>query len=155
MKKINFKQLIICIIIPLGIGFLISLFSNSSEAYRNFIKPPFSPPGVIFPIVWTILYILMGISSYIINKSDNLNKDNALIIYGIQLILNSLWTLIFFRFKLYLLAFIWVLAIIVLVIIMIIKFTKISKIAGYIQIPYLLWLLFAAYLTIGVYILNK
>ena len=154
MKKINIKTLIISIIIPLFIGILGSLFSNSGSAYKMMIRPPLSPPGFIFPIVWSILYILMGISSYRIYESDCIEKESALFIYIIQLVLNSLWTVVFFNLRLYFLAIIWVIALIILVIIMIKKFHRIDKLAGYLQIPYLAWLLFALYLTIGVYTLN-
>lgn len=150
---INIKKLIISILIPNAIGFLGSLLGNSNN-YENVIKPDFVPPSYIFPIVWVILFTLMGISSYIIFNSKTKEKTGALIIYVIQLILNSLWSLFFFRLQWHLFALIWLLIILMFVIIMTYKFYKINKAAGLIQIPYILWLIFAAIINLAVYILN-
>lgn len=117
-------------------------------------KPAFTPPAIVFPIAWTILYILMGISSYLIFESDSSEKDSALLIYGIQLVINSLWTFFFFNLKLFLFSFVLVLIILLLVIIMTIKFYKINKTAAYLQIPYVVWLIFAAILSYNVFLLN-
>lgn len=117
-------------------------------------KPSFTPPAIVFPIVWTVLYVLMGISSYLIYESDSNEKYLALVIYGIQLIINSLWTFFFFKLKWFLFSFILVLIILLLVIVMIIKFYKINKIAAYLQIPYVIWLIFAAVLSYSVFLLN-
>lgn len=150
---IDFKALVISILIPNAFGFVSNLLGNSSS-FDNVAKPSFTPPDFIFPIVWITLFILMGISSYIIYKSDSPNKKSALIVYGIQLVLNSLWTLFFFNLKWYLFSFIWILLIIAFVIIMIYKFYKINKAAGLLQIPYLLWLIFASVLSFSVYLMN-
>lgn len=150
MKKI--KTLIICIIIPLIFGGIGALLGNSKEGFKELIKPSFAPPAIVFPIVWTILFILMGVSYYRVYQKD---KDNdAKYVYYSQLIVNTLWTLIFFRLKLLLIGYIWIILLIALVIIMIIKFYKIDKIAGYLQIPYLLWLIFASILSLSIVILN-
>lgn len=125
------------------VGLIISPFMN----YQNLNKPPLSPPGIVFPIVWTILYIIMGYSFY---KQKEQNKT----IYYTQLIVNGLWSIIFFIFKWYLLAFIWIILLIILVINMIYKFYKENKLSGLINIPYLIWLFFALYLSFGVYLLN-
>jgi len=117
--------------------------------YKDLIQPPLAPKAILFPIVWTILYILMGISAYIIDE-----KNGSLTLYYIQLFVNAMWSIIFFVFKLRFLAFIWIILLIVLVVIMIKNFLKINKTAGYLQIPYLLWLIFASYLNLGVYLLN-
>lgn len=151
---INWKNLIISILIPNVIGFLGSLFGNIMNGFDGINKPSFTPPSIVFPIAWTILYILMGISSYLIYQSDSSEKKSALIIYGIQLVINSLWTYFFFNLKWFLFSFILVLVILFLVIIMIIKFYKINKTAAYLQIPYVLWLCFAAILSFNVYLLN-
>ena len=105
---------------------------------------------------WTILYILMGISTYLVceNNTDRKFKKRACFIYLAQLLVNVLWTPLFFRFKLYLLSFFWIILLIVLVGIMIVKFYKINPLAGYIQIPYILWLVFASILNFSIYILN-
>lgn len=153
MNKINYKLLIINILIPLAIG-LIGNFLGNPNTYSIINKPAFSPPAIIFPIVWTILYILMGISSYIIMISNDNNKNKAYLIYIIQLIVNGLWSLFFFRFKLYLFSFFWIILLISLVVIMIYKFYKINKLSAYLQIPYLIWLIFASILNLSIYILN-
>ena len=152
--KIN-KKLILNIIVTLIIGSLPSIFVfKGMNDYGALNKPPLSPPGFIFPIVWGILYILMGISYTKVTNKKSLYTDEAKLIYGIQLVVNALWTPIFFGLKQYFLAFIWLLMLIVLVVFMIIIFNKIDKKAAYLQIPYILWLLFAAYLNFGVFILN-
>lgn len=155
-NKINYKLLFFFIGIALlagGIGALLGGNMNDFEAVK---KPNFAPPGFLFPIVWTILYILMGISSYLVcvNKTDKKFVDKACQIYILQLIVNVLWTPIFFRFKLYFIAFIWILLLIVLVIFMIIKFYKIKPLAGLLQLPYLFWLIFASILNFSIFMLN-
>ena len=152
--KINFKRLIISILIPVLLGTFVGFITGSSSSYNEFVKPSFSPPGIIFPIVWTILYTLMGISSYLVIESDNYDKEEAIIIYIIQLIVNLIWSFIFFSFKLYLLSFIWIILLIALVILMIIKFYSINKVSSYLQIPYLLWLVFASILNFSIFLLN-
>lgn len=154
IKKRKFVQLILYIIIPLGLGALTGFLSGSYNGYSNFTKPPFAPPGIIFPIVWSILYTLMGISSYKISISDSPFRTTALKSYYIQLIVNLLWSFIFFKFKLFLLAALWIVLLIILVIKMIIEFKKVNKVAAYLQIPYLLWLIFALILNISIYLLN-
>ena len=124
------------------------------SSYTALNKPAFSPPGYIFPIVWTILYILMGISSYIVYSSNSPNKAKALLIYGIQLFFNFCWSILFFGFNLYLLAFIWLIALIFIIIIMIREFYAVTPLAAYLQIPYLIWCIFAAYLNLFLFIMN-
>lgn len=148
------KNLIVNILIPNIIGFLSSVLGKVSTEFNAFKKPTWTPPGIVFPIVWTILYILMGVSSYLIYESNSVEKDDALKIYGMNIIINGLWSIIFFRFKLFFLAFITVIILIILTIIMIIKYYKINKVAGLIQIPYLIWLFVALALSYNVYILN-
>ena len=150
--KINFRKLILSILVPLLLGTLVGILTSPSVNTMN--MPSFAPPGFLFPIVWTILYILMGVSSYIISESNSVCKDDALKTYSLQLIVNLLWSFIFFTFKLYLFAFLWIILLIVLVLLMIKKFYKISKLSAYLQIPYLLWILFAAILNFSIYLLN-
>lgn len=152
--KINFKSLILNILIPLLLGSLVGLITSGSNNYNMMVKPVFSPPGILFPIVWTILYILMGISSYLIDESLDSRKYIAKKIYWIQLIVNLLWSFIFFTFEWYFISFIWIILLIIIVIIMIKKFYEISGLSAYLQIPYLLWLLFAAILNFSIFILN-
>lgn len=154
-EKFRYKKLLFYIITTILIGTIPSIFVfKSMNVYNSLNRPPLSPPPIVFPIAWTILYILMGISIYIIMQSKRKLKKNARLIYYIQLVTNALWAPIFFGFKEYFLAFLWILMLIVFVITMIFTFYKISKKAAYIQIPYLLWLLFASYLNFGVFVLN-
>ena len=125
---------------------------NTSEIY---IQPPLSPPAWLFPIVWTILYSLMGISAALIYLGDCAEKSDALFIYAVQLTVNFLWTIFFFRFGALLLSFLWLIFLILLVILMIVRFSRCSTIAGKLQIPYLIWLCFAAYLNLALYLLNR
>lgn len=153
MKNKNIETIIISILIPLTVG-AVSSFLGRTMMEPDFIQPTFSPPGYLFPIVWTILYILMGISSYLIYISDSPWRTPSLIIYAIQLVFNFFWSILFFRFSLYGLSFVWLLMLIGFIIIMIYLFSKVRPLAAYLQIPYLLWCLFAAYLNYAVYILN-
>lgn len=151
MKKINWKRLIVIIIITFVVGSFFSFFTmNNMDTFKE-LEKPINVPGILFPIVWSILYLLMSISLYIVIDKNR----NSLIIYSIQLIINSLWTLIFFGFGAYLLAFIWIILLLIAIVIMIAKFYNIDKKAVYLNIPYLLWVLFAAYLNLGIYLLNK
>ncbi|MBR2712530.1 MAG: tryptophan-rich sensory protein [Bacilli bacterium] len=147
------KELFFYIIITLVIGAVPSIFVYTNNIYNTLDKPPLSPPGILFPIVWTILFILMGISAYRISIRNSNNTE--LLIYFIQLIVNALWTPIFFGLNAYLFALIWLILLIVLVVIMISKFYKLDNVSAYLNIPYLIWLLFALYLNFGIYILNK
>lgn len=154
-KKINVKVLVISIIIPLLVGGLSSLFMMGSNQYDNLTLPALAPPGWLFPVMWTILYILMGVSCYLIFISNDKEKNKALTVYGLQLFVNSLWTLFFFRLESYLFSFFWLILLIILIIWMIYLFYPINKKAAGLQIPYLIWVLFASYLNLGIYILNR
>ena len=148
--KINIKLLIFCIIITFFIGSFFSLFT-SPAMYENLNKS-IAVPKIVFPVVWSILYLLMSISLYlIIQKSKN---NTAIQLYFTQLIFNSLWTLIFFGFKLYFLSFIWILILTIMIVIMTYEFYHLSKIASFINIPYLLWVIFASYLNLTILLLN-
>lgn len=155
--KINFKLLAICIAIPLATGVLAGILtSGSMEAFSELNKPALSPPGFLFPIVWTILYVLMGISSYLVltlGQVKNKIKD-ALFTYGLQLIFNFFWSIWFFNLEWYLFAFVWLLILWVLILNTIVSFYQISKTAAYLLIPYLLWVTFAGYLNYSIYLLN-
>ena len=156
VHKINFKKLAICLGISLGVGLLSGIISMTGmESFKQANTPPLTPPDFIFPIVWTILFILMGISSYIISTSDSPDKTTALAVYGLQLGVNFFWPLLFFNLSAYLFSFIWIILLWILIIVMIKLFWNISKPAALLQIPYLLWVTFAAYLNFGVYLLNS
>lgn len=148
--KINIKLLIFCIIITFFIGSFFSLFT-SPAMYENLNKS-IAVPKIVFPVVWSILYLLMSISLYLILQKSKNNK--AIQLYFTQLIFNSLWTLIFFGFKLYFLSFIWILILTIMIVIMIYEFYHLSKIASFINIPYLLWVIFASYLNLTILLLN-
>ena len=155
MMKINWKKLIIITIITFIVGSFFSWFTmNNMDTFKE-LEKPINVPGFLFPIVWSILYLLMSISFYRVLQSDDENKKPQVISYIVQLIINSLWSLIFFGFEAYLLAFIWIIILLISVIIMIINFYKIDKKAAYLNIPYVLWIIFAAYLNIGIYLLNR
>ncbi len=147
----------VILVLTLGLGYIGSLLGGDAAAYysQNIVRPAFSPPAIAFPIVWTILYILMAVSAYIIYRSDSTDKSKALAIYAVQLIVNVLWTPIFFGLKRYFGAFLWIILLIIWVIIMIKEFKKINKVAAYLQVPYLLWLIFASLLNFAVFMLNK
>ncbi len=142
------------ILIPVILGSLIGIITSNYMDYSILQKPVLSPPGIIFPIVWTILYILMGVSYAILESNELLNKKIN-IIYYLQLFVNLLWSVFFFVLKWRLFSIFWILLLIVLVIIMIKEFLSKNKLSGLLQIPYLLWLLFALYLNISIYLLNR
>ena len=152
----KYKPYVISIVATLLVGALASFLTRDSmDIYGRLNMPPLSPPASIFPIVWTILYILMGIGAGLVYvKGEEISRSGALKIYITQLIFNFLWTIVFFNFRWYLFAFIWLLILWVLIIVMIIKFHRISPAAAYMQIPYFLWVTFAAYLNLMIYILN-
>ena len=155
-ERVNYKMLILFIGFALAAGFLGSLLGGNMTSFKNLKKPFFTPPSIAFPVIWTILYILMGVSSYLIccNKTDKKFKKRAFFFYLIQLLVNTLWSLFFFRFSWLLFAFFWLLLLIILVIVMIIKFYKLKPLAAYLQIPYLLWLIIAGILNLAIVILN-
>ena len=150
----NLYDMIISLLIPVAVGSISALISRIPGRYAGMQQPPFSPPAIVFPIVWTALYILMGISAYMISRSEDARKSRALSVYALQLFFNFFWSILFFRFSWYLPAFFWLAAMIVLILIMIFRFFQIKPLAAYLQIPYLFWCLFAAYLNFGVYWLN-
>ena len=155
LKKL--KPYIISIAISLGIGTLSAFFTRGNmEIYSSINNPPLSPPSILFPIVWSILYILMGISAAIIYKSaaDPMKKKKALTSYAISLGFNFIWSIIFFNLRLYLVAFVILLFLLLYIVKTIISYYEINKLASLLQIPYLLWVTFAGYLNLGIFILN-
>ena len=142
------------IIIPVIVGGIVGLIISKSLDYNLLQKPPLSPPSIVFPIMWTILYILMGIS-YGILDSRGLNDKSVKLIYYVQLFVNALWSIFFFTLKWRLFSFLWILLLDVLVFVMIVEFYKKSKVSGLLQIPYILGCLFASYLNFAIYLLNR
>lgn len=156
MEK-KLRTLLIAVAIPLLVGAVAGLLTrNSMQVFEGLQQPPFAPPGVLFPIVWTILYALMGIASYLIYTSgkDPEEVSSALTVYGAQLVVNFLWPIVFFRFGWYTFAFFWLILLWVLVIYTILLFYRISKPAAWLMVPYLVWLTYAAYLNLGIVLLN-
>ena len=150
------KEEIISLLIPLGIGFISGLISMGGiKNFNSLIKPFLSPPGFIFPIVWTILYILMGISSYLIYNENDYYSSFSLKIYALNLFVNFLWSPLFFGLGLRLFSFIWIVVLDIVVSYMIYNFYKVNKKAAYLQIPYLIWCIYATYLNLAFYLLNR
>lgn len=152
------KPYVLSVATALGIGGLSALITaGNMDLYSQINQPPLAPPSWLFPVVWTILYILMGVSTAMIwqeRGKDRAKTDTALSIYALNLFLNFFWSLIFFNMRAFLFAFIWLVALWAVILIMIIRFMKIKPIAGYLQIPYLVWVTFAGYLNLAIYILN-
>lgn len=151
----NVKSLVKAIALPLLVGFVSGfLTKDAMKLFETMVQPPLSPPGWLFPVVWTILYALMGISSWLIARRESEKKEEALSLYSYQLIVNFLWPVFFFSFGWYFFALLWLILLWVLVLKMILTFYQISPVAAWLNIPYLLWLTFAAYLNIGIWLLN-
>ncbi|MGH4119090.1 TspO/MBR family protein [Clostridium sp.] len=155
--KKNIIALLISVLLAQGIGLLSGFLSMSpTNAYESFNKPSFSPPGWIFPVVWTILFLLMAVAAYRIWMSckSGVDVSKALILYGIQLFLNFLWSIIFFRYRLYALAFLELLVLLVFILLTTFEFYRIDKTAGYLMIPYIAWVSFAGVLNYTIWMLN-
>ena len=134
---------------PLILGGLIGFIINSSMDYTSLNQPPLSPPSIIFPIVWSILYLLMGISYFLYRKEY---KKNYL--YYLQLGVNLIWPVLFFNLKLRFFSIIWILILAYLIYRLIVEWKDKKRISAYLLIPYLIWTIFATYLNIGVFLLN-
>ncbi len=154
--RIDWKKLLICIAIPLAVGGLSALFTaGNMKLFEEINKPPLSPPGWLFPVVWTILYVLMGIALYLVVMTKTReNKTPAIISFGVQLFFNFFWSIIFFNAQAYLFAFIWLILLWVAIVVNIYLFNKINSTSAKLLIPYLVWVTFAGYLNLGIYILN-
>ncbi|MBR3868460.1 MAG: tryptophan-rich sensory protein [Clostridia bacterium] len=149
----------ISIALSLGVGVVSALLTrNNMDIYTQVKSPPLSPPPILFPIVWTILYILMGISAAMVftTKTASLKeRKDALSVYGLSLFFNFFWSIIFFNLRAYFFSFIWLIALLFLIILTIVRYAKINKVATYLQIPYALWVTFAGYLNAGIWLLNR
>ena len=155
-KKI--KPYIIALLIPLAVGGLSAfLTKDNMSLYRDVVTPPLSPPSFLFPLVWTILYILMGVSSLMIYKARSVSikqRASALSTYASSLIINFAWSIIFFNFRAFFLAFVWLVLLFYLIIRTILEYKEIEKRAAYLQIPYAVWVAFAGYLSFSIWLLN-
>lgn len=155
MKKINYKSLIISIAISLGTGIAASLLSRAGTDFYETVKQPMlAPPSWLFPVVWSILYILMGVSAYLVYESACTVKRKALTVYGVQLAINFIWTLVFFNSRAFLPAFVLIVVLWIAIAAMIALFHRCRPAAAYLQVPYFLWVTFAAYLTYSIYRIN-
>ena len=154
----NFLALLKNIILPVGGAIIVGFMTKGGmNIYNSLKKPIITPPSIVFPIVWTILYVLMGIAAYRIYMNNRSGRDDkgAYFYYLIQLSINFLWSFIFFNFRLYGISFILIIVLLVLIIITTIKFFKNDKLSGFLMIPYILWVSFASVLTFFIYMLNE
>ena len=155
--KINKKLLIVCLVVPLAVGGLAALITGGGmDAFEALNKPPLSPPGWLFPVVWSILYVLMGFASWVVLVSGQAQQKvrNALVLYAVQLAFNFLWPIFFFGLSAYLLALIWLILLWLLILATMVLFHRISVPAAWLMMPYLIWVTFAGYLNYGIHMLN-
>ena len=155
--RAKWKTLVFALAIPLGVGGLSALLTRKEmDAFSHLNQPPLSPPTWLFPVVWTILFLLMGLASWLVYRSDAPDGviRRALTVYGIQLGVNFLWSILFFNLKWYLFSFFWLLLLWGLILVTMILFFPIRKPAGWLLVPYVLWVTFAGYLNFGIYLLN-
>lgn len=149
--------MLISVAIPLAVGGLSAFLTRDGmDAFQRLNQPPLSPPEWLFPVVWTILYALMGVAAYLVytSRASQSEKQGALFLYGAQLVVNFFWSIFFFNLEWFLFSFLWLLLLWVLVLFLFVRFRGISDAAGWMILPYLIWLTFAAYLNFGVYLLN-
>ena len=157
IDKSKIKVYAVFLLITGVIGGLSALLTNMGmDSYKAAQKPPLTPPDIVFPIVWTILFVLMAISAARVWLTDKSRlRNHGIIVYFIQLFFNFFWSVLFFNFQAYGLSFLWIIGLWMLILLMVVRFYRADKIAGLLQIPYLLWVTFAAYLNFMVYQLNK
>ena len=156
MKK--FKTYALFLLSALGVGGLSALLTaGSMDIYKEVATPPLSPPSILFPIVWTVLYVLMGISAawVYLTPAPRREKRRAFVTYGISLFFNFFWSIFFFKLRLFLFSFFWLLALLFFVLKTVADYRDVSPRAAYLQIPYALWVTFAGYLNFGIWFLNR
>lgn len=156
-KNIQWKPLLLALAAPLGVGAAAALLTQGGmAAFRDMSQqPPLSPPAWVFPVVWTVLYTLMGIASYLVYIRGGAQAGPALGAYAMQLAVNFAWPLLFFGVGAYLAAAVWLAALLALAAVTAVRFYRVDPTAGWLLAPYLIWLVFAEYLNIGVYLLNR
>ena len=152
------KTYIISIILALAVGGLSAFLTRGNmDIYDQLNTPPLSPPGILFPIVWTILYALMGISAAMVWSDEfalPAKKRPAIYVYAASLFFNFFWSILFFNLNVFFISFLWLIVLFALIIATIIKYRRISPLAAYLQIPYALWVAFAGYLNLGIWYFN-
>lgn len=152
-KRINIKSLVICIIIPLVVGGLAALLTmGSMQDFAALNQPPLSPPGWIFPVVWTFLYVLMGVASYLVLETPSSpdSTKNAFKAYFLQLFFNFFWSIIFFTLGAYEIAFAWLILLLTLIVVTTVRFWRVNMWAGILMLPYIVWVSFAGYLNFAI-----
>lgn len=150
------KIYFLSVLIAVGTGTLAGLLTKRSAAAFQFLaKPPLTPPAAVFPIVWTLLYLFMGIGAALVFRSDLPGRKSALLLYAVQLAVNFFWTILFFNLRAYWLSFFWLLLLLGLVIATIVSFARVSRSATLLQIPYLIWVAFAGYLNCMIALMNR
>ena len=153
--KIKWKELIISLAIPLAVGGISAFLTRDSmKIFETLNKPPLSPPPWIFPVVWTLLYVMMGIACYLVYTSNSAQKRTALLFYGLQLVFNFFWPIFFFNLQAYFFSFIWLLTLWILILVTLVKFYRINENSGLLLVPYLVWVTFAGYLNLSIAFLN-
>ena len=157
LQTIHWKRLIPSLLLPLAVGGLSALLTKDAMgSFDAMAQPPLSPPAWLFPVVWTLLYLLMGLSLYLVLEAPRTaDTATALGFFAAQLAFNFLWSILFFNLGWYLIAFFWLLAMLLLILATLTQFWHIRPAAGALLIPYALWVAFAGYLNLGVYLLNK
>lgn len=155
LKKINLKSLIFNLFMPVALSFIVTMLIGDFSDYYDSLDKLINVPSIAFPIVWVILYLLMGLASYFIFELDSTESKNAYYLYWISLLINILWPVFFFGFKMLLFSALWLVLLIVVVILVMKKYFKLKKISFYLLIPYLLWILFALFLNVSIYVLNS
>lgn len=157
-KRMKGKKLALCLAVPLGVGGLSWLLTREGMAYfqAETVHPPLTPPQWLFPVVWTALFLLMGLASYLVWKSQKVGQTTggALELYALQLGFSLVWTVLFFTGRRYALAFFWLVAYWLLILWTALKFFRCRRGAGWMMVPYLLWVAFAGYLNFAVWQLN-
>lgn len=157
MNKSKIKVYGISLLIALGVGGLSALLTNMGmESFESANKPSITPPDIVFPIVWTVLFTLMAISSAMVYlQPQGKNRSRAQLVYAMQLAANFIWSILFFNFAAYGFSFFWLIFLWALILLMIIYCFKVNKPSAYLQLPYLLWVSFAGYLNLSIWLLNK
>lgn len=151
----RWKTLLLHLLLSLGTGGLAALCTmHAMPQYTQLRHPPLAPPGIVFPIVWSLLFLLMGISAFLIHTSESALRRTALTLYGVQLAVNFVWPLLFFLTRLFLLSALWLLLLWGLVVAMLLCFARVRPTAAWLQLPYLVWITFAGYLNFGIWLLN-
>ena len=156
MQKTNIKSWVLFLALPLAVGALSALLTRGNMMlYQTIETPPFAPPSILFPIVCTVLYLLMGVSAKLVADSGSPDREAALAVYYLQLIVNFFWSILFFNKRAFFISFLWLVLLWVLILVMIVRFHRIRPVAGLLQLPYLAWVTFAGVLNFSIYLLNR